>query len=302
MLMGIHCGDALGTTNEFGPPSPEWNTQSEIVGGGKHQWAPGASTSDTDLTLCVLKALIDDETFSINTVKEEILKWSAQAQPDIGQQTLAAIELWKAGKSYEAIDNTTFPTNGSLMRSAPLALLQMPEPELEKVVRAQTMLTHPHEDCIAADWVFVQALRMALQGKNRNTIFNNSLNIAKSKSYRLYEILLGLPKMKWEEVNTDGHCFHTLSAAMWALLNYNSFEYSVIAVVNRGQDADTAGAVTGALCGAYYSLEEVPWRWLDKLTLKNQLLFEVESLITWKGPELRFPRNKKAKAEVDRED
>ena len=35
----------------------------------------------------------------------------------------------------------------------------------------------------------------------------------------------------------------------------------MVEVVNRGDDADTVGAVTGALAGAYYGIEGVPSRW-----------------------------------------
>jgi ADP-ribosyl-[dinitrogen reductase] hydrolase len=36
-------------------------------------------------------------------------------------------------------------------------------------------------------------------------------------------------------------------------------------VVNLGNDADTAGAVVGALAGAAYGLEAIPLRWREAL-------------------------------------
>ena len=47
------------------------------------------------------------------------------------------------------------------------------------------------------------------------------------------------------------------------LLTTDSFEEAAVQVVNLGKDADTAGAVVGALAGAAYGLEEIPVRWRE---------------------------------------
>ena len=39
----------------------------------------------------------------------------------------------------------------------------------------------------------------------------------------------------------------------------------MVQVVNLGNDADTAGAVAGALAGAAYSLSAIPQRWREAL-------------------------------------
>lgn len=91
MLLGLHCGDALGATNEFTPASEAWNSNSEIVGGGRFQWGPGDSTADTDLMMCVLKGLSDEESFSLDIVIEELKKWGKTPKPDCGKQTMAAL-------------------------------------------------------------------------------------------------------------------------------------------------------------------------------------------------------------------
>jgi len=38
-----------------------------------------------------------------------------------------------------------------------------------------------------------------------------------------------------------------------------------VGTVNQGGDADTAGAIVGAIAGAYYGLESIPTRWIKKL-------------------------------------
>jgi ADP-ribosylglycohydrolase len=49
------------------------------------------------------------------------------------------------------------------------------------------------------------------------------------------------------------------------LLTTESFEEALIEVINLGGDTDTAGAILGALAGAYYGIGGIPWRWLDGL-------------------------------------
>jgi hypothetical protein len=48
-------------------------------------------------------------------------------------------------------------------------------------------------------------------------------------------------------------------------LTTSSFEEAITEVVNLGGDADTAGAILGAMAGAYYGVDAIPKRWLDDL-------------------------------------
>ena len=57
---------------------------------------------------------------------------------------------------------------------------------------------------------------------------------------------------------------------MWELSHAPDFEQALIDVVNRGGDADTNAAVTGAILGAYYGEAAIPQRWAD--TVMNALM------------------------------
>jgi ADP-ribosyl-[dinitrogen reductase] hydrolase len=52
-----------------------------------------------------------------------------------------------------------------------------------------------------------------------------------------------------------------MESAFWGLLTTRSFEEAVVQVVNLGNDADTAGAVVGALAGAAYGWTGIPSQW-----------------------------------------
>ncbi|MFP3974831.1 MAG: ADP-ribosylglycohydrolase family protein [Dehalococcoidia bacterium] len=49
------------------------------------------------------------------------------------------------------------------------------------------------------------------------------------------------------------------------LSNPYSFEEAVTYAVSLGGDADTIGAMTGAISGAYLGVESVPEKWKEKL-------------------------------------
>jgi ADP-ribosylglycohydrolase len=51
----------------------------------------------------------------------------------------------------------------------------------------------------------------------------------------------------------------------YLLMATDSFEEALTEVVNLGGDTDTAGAILGALAGAYYGVDAIPERWLDGL-------------------------------------
>ena len=51
----------------------------------------------------------------------------------------------------------------------------------------------------------------------------------------------------------------------WELLHAPDFRAGLIDTVNRGGDADTNGAITGALLGAYWGEEGIPEEWREKV-------------------------------------
>lgn len=70
---------------------------------------------------------------------------------------------------------------------------------------------------------------------------------------------------KPSDIKSSGWVVDTLEVALWALFKYDTWADGALAVVNRGGDSDTAGAVYGALAGVFYGVESIPWRWVSKM-------------------------------------
>ena len=56
-----------------------------------------------------------------------------------------------------------------------------------------------------------------------------------------------------------------IPTCLYLFLATESFEEALIEVVNLGGDADSTGAILGAIAGAWYGVEAIPQRWLDGL-------------------------------------
>ncbi len=75
---------------------------------------------------------------------------------------------------------------------------------------------------------------------------------------------------------TQGFPPACIPTCLYLLLTTDSFEEAISDVINLGGDADTAGAILGAMAGAYYGIDSIPRRWLDGL--QNREGLEVRAL------------------------
>ena len=80
---------------------------------------------------------------------------------------------------------------------------------------------------------------------------------------------------------TQGFPPACIPTCLYLLLTTDSFEEAVSEVVNLGGDADTAGAILGAMAGAYYGVDGIPRRWLDGL--QNRDGIEARALALARG-------------------
>ena len=68
-----------------------------------------------------------------------------------------------------------------------------------------------------------------------------------------------------EEIKSSGYVVDTLEAALWCLLNTDTYESCVLKAVNLGGDTDTVAAVAGGLAGLFYGFDAIPQKWLDQI-------------------------------------
>ena len=266
MLWGLHVGDSLGATLEFGPPQEKELFHTDIIGGGPFSWSPGDPTDDTDMAIALLKSIAENKKFHRQSIIDNYLDWVRTNPKDIGGTIYSSLSAWQLDGYYTGARGERTRSNGSLMRCSPMALL----PFDPYAIESQTKITHAEELCLEIDKVFIQLLQLCFIEKDKEKIH------AKLKDWTQFDYHLKIKiehirRTQWDSVKTSGYVIDTFVSAVWALLHTDSFEDGLVKIVNRGDDSDTCGAVTGALLGAYYGVDSIPVRWLSMIREKQTI-------------------------------
>ncbi|MHB1560104.1 MAG: ADP-ribosylglycohydrolase family protein [Isosphaeraceae bacterium] len=88
---------------------------------------------------------------------------------------------------------------------------------------------------------------------------------------------------------TQGFPPACIPTCLYLLLTTDCFEEAVSDVINLGGDADTAGAILGAMAGAYYGIDDIPRRWLDGLQNRDGLEVRARALAARSTEGLEIP-------------
>lgn len=262
MLFGHHAGESLGVTLEFMSPVLD-RSHVDIVGREDVGFRPGQATDDVEMMLEVLRAMPDRSSLDVNTLRQGFIRWFDSEPVDIGMTCKRGIRNLKAG----SIDGGTHEEdqgNGSLMRVAPLALLDVSKSELYQICSAQARLTHCSTVCTHADFLYVKLLRQILAGCDQRQALRY-LEIQSEHHEELFWAVAHGTVSSWEKLPASGWALHGICAVAWALKNCRSYESAIVDIANRGNDADTNAAIVGAVFGALYGVEAIPQRWLQKL-------------------------------------
>lgn len=279
-LLGLACGDALGGPVEFMDRAAiravHPDGLRDFVGGGWLRLAPGEITDDTQMTLALARSLADG-TLDMDDVSARFLAWYRSRPKDIGNLTRASLayldrgERWDvAGARALADSGGEAAGNGSVMRCAPVALRFRTDLFLlDRASIDTSRVTHAHPRCTAGCVAVNRAIAHLLDGGDKAGAFDDALvGIAdpETRSTVSWAPLLAEP-----DVPNGGYVLSTATAAFWALLNHDGLEATIVAAVALGGDADTNGAVAGALAGACYGAAAIPDRWLSLLQPRAEL-------------------------------
>lgn len=247
-IYGLAVGDALGVPYEFcGRDTFECTG---MVGGGTHGQPAGTWSDDTSMALCICSSIKRLAYIDVADIGDRFHRWLEDGEFtcdgyvfDVGVTCERAISTGVPAKSYGDCGN------GSLMRTAPLALLDYLDTDK---IREVSAITHAHP---VAEWSCVTLCDILWAIRNSGTL-------AKRVLWRRYGYIASRPA---GAVESDGYCGHTLEAALWCFLNTASYAGCVLTAVNLGGDTDTTAAVAGALAGVYYGFEAIPPKWIGQL-------------------------------------
>jgi ADP-ribosyl-[dinitrogen reductase] hydrolase len=264
--VGAAVGDALGMPLEFGPPQPVGALVREMRRG---PLPAGSFTDDTEMALALAESLLAHKPLDPVDLAQRFVAWYRSEPSDVGIHTRDVLHRIARGEPWEwavlAVQQKDQDSagNGSLMRCWPAALAQWRD--LDRLLydsRLQSRVTHPHPDCVAACAFVNTVIHFLLHGEPRKKAVALALDAAEVPA-DLRRCIEEAPVRQRDELKNSGWARHTVESAVWALLSTDSFEEALVRAVNLGCDADTTGAVVGALAGAAYGLEAIPLRWRE---------------------------------------
>jgi ADP-ribosyl-[dinitrogen reductase] hydrolase len=273
-LLGLAVGDALGAGYEFTTPGPDADI--EVVGGGGPGWAPGEWTDDTAQAVAIAEVLATGRA-DLVAIGQRILDWRADGPKDIGIQTSAvlgaarsAADLPGAAAAHFARNPRGAAGNGSLMRTAPVALARLGDDEgIADLARRVSLLTHGDplaaEACVLWCTAVDRAVReerldgvrdgLALLPADRRADWSRWLDEAEARPPATF--------------NPNGFVVPALQAAHAAIVQTpvpaddpaRHLRDALVAAVRIGHDTDTVAAIAGQVLGARWGASAVPERW-----------------------------------------
>jgi ADP-ribosyl-[dinitrogen reductase] hydrolase len=295
-LLGLACGDALGTTLEFKSPGT-FKPVTDIVGGGPFRLKPGEWTDDTSMALCLAESLVECKGFDPDDQMKGYLRWYREGHLsctgrcfDIGNTTRDALMRFeRTGEPYLGSTDKRSAGNGSIMRLAPVPLFFAGNSEEAIEMSGESSrTTHGNILCVDACRYLGALIVGAVNGASKDELL--SVIYSPVTGYwdrrplvpEIAAIAGGSFKKKNPPViKGSGYVVDSLEAALWAFHRSSSFEEWCLMAVNLGDDADTTGAVYGQLAGAFYGEGGIPEGWWRKIAMRGLIedyaekLFEV---------------------------
>ena len=283
VLLGGACGDALGVPYEFGSAPLATGEAPRMIGGGLGPYEPGEWSDDTQMAVVIARAAADvglRTAAGLDAVVEGWLGWLRDGATDVGNQTRWVLSEVAANESAQLSDDARLASdalhartghtagNGSLMRTAPVALAFLDDP-VALTERARTISGLTHADPLAGDAcvLWCHAVRRAvLDGAMPDLAwFVDEIPSARREQWAGW--IAEAERSTPARFSPNGFVVAALQAA-WSAVRHPvgdgpPLTASLHAAVHAGNDTDTVAAIAGALLGAAHGASALPAEWVE---------------------------------------
>ena len=269
----------------------------DVVGGGPFGLEAGEVTDDTQMATALADQIrVSKREISTEYLAARYIAWSKVCF-DIGIQTRRALAYAEGGRDALAAGRAVWDEatglkpagNGSLMRTAPIGvfLAALPE-ERRQLALSDSAVTHFDPRCQLACAAYDAAIAHAMgrgataRGAHRAAraeldpalaaLVARHPDLAEAARSAVAELAADLAAAEEDDPGLYGDQLHIYQTAgfvrvafrlaFWHLLHAPDFKSAVIDAANRGGDADTNAAITGALVGAVMRVDAIPPAWI----------------------------------------
>ena len=287
--MGCAVGDALGAPLE-GRSREQIATMQGIADGFRPfrhkkdvEFPPGQYTDDTQLTLAIVKSLLNCGRVDPADIAAEFVKlWVSNEIVGAGQVAHRAVgRLMQGIRWQDAAAADDLPWNGAAMRIAPVGLWHFDDADqLARDVELASFVTHRHplavDGAIAvatavayaatANEVDAASFLDAVRGSiaDRSPGFADRVRelhewLALAETAALEAIVAGEGRAKGRGFGVPVRVEPTVLASLYVFLKSpGDFMATVDRALRVGGDVDTVAAIAGAISGAHNGLDAIP--------------------------------------------
>jgi ADP-ribosyl-[dinitrogen reductase] hydrolase len=278
-LLGLACGDAVGTTVEFRPRGG-FEPLTDMVGGGPFGLKPGEWTDDTSMALCLAASLTELGRFDARDQMQRYCRWWKEGYMgsngrcfDIGNTVRAALgRFQQTGEPFSGSTEPRSAGNGCIMRLAPVPMFFYPDRRTAVEMSAESSrTTHAAAECLDACRLLAAILFAALDRADKESLLSAGVPL-EIQSPKIQAIARGeYRERRAEEVRGSGYVVDCLEAALWCFRRSSRFDEAVLMAANLGDDADTTAAVCGQVAGAFYGESGIPGKWLERIVMCDEI-------------------------------
>jgi ADP-ribosyl-[dinitrogen reductase] hydrolase len=299
-LLGVAIGDAVGVPFEFSSKEQmRDNPATGMTGYGTYNQPPGTWSDDSSMTFCLAESLLNG--YDLADISRNFIRWRNEAcwtahneLFDIGITTSHAItrlqqiieeDQTKELKNLKFYSEERDNGNGSLMRILPLLFYIKGKPISEQfeIVWEVSSLTHRHIRAAMSCLIYLKLAENILDGMNKETAYklmrDQILSFWDEIDFDMDErkhfqklILADIRETSIDELKTGGYVIEVLESSIWFFLNRESYEETILSIINLGHDTDTSAAIVGGLAGIYYGRNSIPEEWQHSLARYDDIV------------------------------
>lgn len=286
-LVGAACGDALGAGYEFG--CAPLTGRPRMIGGGLGNFAPGEWTDDTAQTYAIAKVAATGADLravpALDAIVAGFLDWWASRPPDVGVHTRRVLSAAAPNAGAAALraesdrihaGGARTAGNGTLMRTAPVALAHLDDPRalVEAAVKVAELTHHDPVGgdacalwCLAIRHAVLEGELPSLGGlvdrlpQERRTFWREAVAEAEERDPSAFGsngYVVSALQAAWSAIvhtPAPGHAPET------GLFRSDHLVAGLEATVGVGGDTDTTASIAGAVLGARWGYSAIPWEW-----------------------------------------
>ena len=232
LLIGAVIGDIAGSIYEFNPhKSKDINLQNKDM----------EYTDDTIMTIAVADWILNDKKLTKKGLVARMQQWGRKYPNPMGAYG-GMFSRWLLSNNPKPYNSWG---NGAAMRVAAVGFAFSSLEETLKVAKKSAEVTHNHPEGIKGAQATAAAIFMARTGCTKEEIRRY---ISENYGYDMNRTCDDIRPT----YSFDGSCQGTVPESIIAFLESKDYEDAIRLCISLGGDADTMGAITGAIAGAYY--------------------------------------------------